>query len=136
MKNAPLRASIQSIGYEDADGAERWSYTVTAEPPGAPDMLVSGLVWSDGRGGIEMEQVHSNGLGIPDDLAGRLLIVVYRGLHGKMQDLDGDVAQYVTPDCTGWISDRMYLADASRILRALSRHSKADKFESTLWVSQ
>ncbi len=137
MKSAPLKASIESIGYEHGDGEERWSYAVTAGPVGVPDMLVAGLVWSDGRGGIEVGQVDLCGLGIADDLARRFLIVIFRGLCGQMQELDGDIAQYVTPDCTKWISGKMYHADASRILRALAEHTKGSgDFQSAMWVSQ
>lgn len=81
MKNIPLRASVESIGYECEGGAERWSYAVTAGPVGAPDPLVAGLVWCGGRGDVEVEKLDLNGLGVPNDLAARLLIVVFRGLR-------------------------------------------------------
>lgn len=32
MKNVPLRASVESIGYECDGGVERWSYAVAAGP--------------------------------------------------------------------------------------------------------
>jgi len=137
MNDVPLKASVESIGYECKDGVERWSYAVTAGPVGAPDHLVAGLLWFGGRGDIEVEKIDLNGLDLPDDLARRLLIVAFRGLCGQMNELDGDVAQYVTPDCTKWISGKMYHADASRILRALAEHAKVSAdFQSTMWVSQ
>jgi hypothetical protein len=137
MKNASLRASIESIAYEDREGEERWSYSVTAGPMGTTDKCVSGIVWWDGRGGAEVGQVDLNSLGLPDDLARRFLIVIFRGLFGRMQDADGNIARYITPDCSEWINGRMYRIDTSRILRALSQFSKmVEEFESTLWVSQ
>lgn len=54
-----------------------------------------------------------------------------------MHELDGGVAQYITPDCTKWLSGKLYHADASRILRALAEYPHVSaNFQSTLWVSQ
>src|SRR5205823_5773852 len=137
MQPVPLRASIEPVGYEDNDGDERWSYAVTAGPVGAPDNLVAGLLWTNGRGTREVDRVDQNGLGISDDLARRFLVVIFRGLYPEMAESDCDTAQYSTPDCTAWISGKMYGADASRVLRALAQRTQVTQpFKSTLWVSQ
>ena len=101
-----------------ANDEEGWRYHVTIEVAGAGASRIAGIVDHDVRGAVVGVRVTSDGLGLDQTLAARLLAMTCDSLSRDLGD-DATAVEIYEPDGRGWLAHRLYQHDTARIARRM-----------------